>query len=42
MLPAETPESKGKLVVEFEAEKGHEHKMFVDEREKPRERALDE
>ena len=34
VIPAETPEDKGKLVIEFEQEKGHEHKMFADEREK--------
>jgi hypothetical protein len=36
VIPAETPESKGKLVIEFEQEKGFEHKMFKDEREKDR------
>ena len=39
-LEAETPESKGRLVVEFEAKKGHEHKLYKDEREKERERTL--
>ena len=34
VIEAETPEAKGKLVIEFEAERGHEHKMFQDEREK--------
>ena len=33
VIPAKTPESRGKLVIEFEQEKGHEHKMFKDERE---------
>jgi len=37
VIPAETPESKGKLVIEFEQEKGYEHKMFKDDREKDRE-----
>lgn len=36
MLPAETPENKGKLVIEFEQERGYEHKMFKDERERYR------
>ena len=36
VIPAETPEDKGKLVIEFEQEKGHENKMFIDEREKDR------
>lgn len=36
MIPAETPEDKGKLVIEFEQERGFEHKMFKDEREKNR------
>ena len=36
----EAKEPKGKMVIEFKAEKGHENKMFKDEREKVRERAL--
>lgn len=40
MIPAETPENKGKLVIEFEQERGFEHKMFKDEREKDRELSL--
>ncbi len=39
-MPAETPENSGKLVIEFEQEKGYEHKMFVDDREKQREKRL--
>ena len=39
-IEAKTPEQKGKLVVEFKAEKGHENKMFKDEREKERDRVL--
>mmetsp|Transcript_44700 Transcript_44700/g.32743 ORF Transcript_44700/g.32743 Transcript_44700/m.32743 type:complete len:110 (-) Transcript_44700:79-408(-) len=35
-IDAVTPEDKGKLVIEFEAKKGHENKMFKDEREKDR------
>ena len=34
VILAETPEDKGKLVIEFEQERGFEHKMFNDEREK--------
>ena len=30
----------GKLVIEFKAEKGHENKVFKDEREKDRSRVL--
>ena len=41
VLEARTPESSGKLVIEFEAEKGHENKMFKDEREKERSKQLD-
>jgi hypothetical protein len=36
VVPAETPEDKGKLVIEFEQERGFEHKMFRDDREKDR------
>ena len=32
----EAKEAERKLVVEFKAEKGHENKMFKDEREKER------
>ena len=35
-IEAKTPEDNGQLVVEFETAKGHEHKMFKDEREKDR------
>ena len=40
MPEAKTPEQSGKLVIEFKAEKGHENKMFKDEREKERQRVL--
>ena len=40
MPEAKTPETSGKLVIEFKAEKGHENKMFKDEREKGRDRVL--
>ena len=36
VIAAVTPEDKGKLVVEFEAKKGHKHKLYQDEREKQR------
>ena len=36
VLEAVTPESKGQLVVEFEAKKGYEHKLIKDDREKDR------
>ena len=41
VIAARTAEDKGKLVIEFEAERGFEHKMFKDDREEERERALD-
>ncbi len=41
VIPAVTPEDKAKLVIEFEQERGFEHKMFIDEREKERDRALE-
>jgi hypothetical protein len=40
VVPAETPEDKGKLVIEFEQERGFEHKMFKDDREKDRNLSL--
>ena len=40
VLDAVTPEDKGKLVIEFEQKKGHEHKMYKDEREPERKRTL--
>ena len=36
IIEAKTPETEGKLVIEVEQEKGHENKMFKDEREKKR------
>ena len=36
VLDAVTPEDKGKLVIGFEAKKGHENKLFKDDREKDR------
>jgi hypothetical protein len=42
VIEAHTPESKGKLVIEFEQERGFEHKMFKDEREKDRELSLNQ
>ena len=41
ILEAKTPESSGKLVIEFEQEKGHENKMFKDDREKQRSKQID-
>ena len=40
MIEAKSRETQGKLVIEFKAEKGHENKMFKDEREKDRNRVL--
>merc|ERR1712079_532995 len=36
IIEAKTPLTEGKLVFEVEQEKGHEHKMFKDERERER------
>ena len=36
VIEAVTAADKGKLVLEFEAERGFEHKMFKDEREQDR------
>ena len=40
MPEAKTPENSGKLLIEFKAEKGHEHKVMKDDREKERDRVL--
>ncbi len=40
VVEAKTPDTNGKLVITFKAEKGHENKMFKDEREKDRNRVL--
>ena len=36
----EAKEQERKMVIEFKAEKGHENKMFKDEREKERDLVL--
>ena len=36
----EAKEPEKKMVIEFKAEKGHENKMFKDDREKERDRVL--
>jgi len=36
VIEAKTPETEGTLVMEFRHEKGHENKVFKDEREKDR------
>lgn len=38
VIPAVTPEDNKKLVLEFEQERGYEHKIYKDERENDRER----
>ena len=41
VIEAKTPETEGKLVIEFKNEKGQEHRgMFKDDREKDRARVL--
>jgi len=40
MIEAKTKADTGKLVIEFKAEKGHENKVFKDDREKDRSRVL--
>jgi uncharacterized CHY-type Zn-finger protein len=41
VIEAKTRETEGKLVIEFEQKKGHENKMFKDDREKDRAKVLD-
>ena len=40
VIEAKTPDTEGKLVINFKAEKGHEHKVFKDDREKERDLVL--
>ena len=41
VIAAKTPETEGKLVIEFKNEKGHENRgLFKDDREKDRARVL--
>ena len=40
VIEAKTPETEGKLVLNFKMEAGHEHKMVKDDREKERNRVL--
>ena len=40
IIEAKTKENTGKLVLEFKMEKGHENKMMKDDREKDRQRVL--
>ena len=40
VIEAKTIENTGKLVLDFKMEKGHENKMFKDDREKERARVL--
>merc|ERR1712226_259619 len=40
IIEAKTKADQGKLVIEFKAEKGHENKVFKDDREKERGRVL--
>ena len=40
IIEAKTKADTGKLVIEFKAEKGHENKVFKDDREKERGRVL--
>ena len=43
VIEAKTPETEGKLVIEFRNEKGHENRgLFKDDREKERARVLQE
>ena len=42
VVEAKTPETEGKMVIEFKGQKGHENKMFVDNREKVRAKVLDD
>ena len=40
IIEAKSKADNGKLVIEFKAEKGHEHKVMKDDREKERGRVL--
>ena len=40
MPEAKTPETEGHIVIGFEAKKGHENKVMIDEREKQRQKVL--
>ena len=40
VIAAKTPETEGRLVINFDAVKGHEHKVFKDDREKERKLVL--
>jgi len=40
MIEAKSKADGGRLVIEFKAEKGHEHKVMKDDREKDRGRVL--
>ena len=43
VIEAKTPETEGKMVIEYKGKKGHEAKgMFKDDREKDRKRVLEE
>ena len=41
IIEAKTPDTEGKLVIEFENEKGHEMNVMKDDRQKDRKRQLD-
>ena len=41
-IEAMTPETESDIMIEFKAERGHEHHLFKDEREKDRQRVLQE
>ena len=40
VVEAKTPDTEGHMVIEYKAQKGFEHKMYKDERERVRERVL--
>ena len=40
VIEAKTPETQGELRIEFKAEKGHEHQVFKDDRQKERQLVL--
>ena len=41
IIEAKTPESTGRMVIEFQTQKGHENKVFKDDREKQKNAVLD-
>ena len=41
VIEAKTPQTEGKMIIEFQTQKGHENKVFKDDREKQKTAVLD-